>query len=206
MKNKKVIGIPRAMSYYNYFPFWYGFFNSLDIEIVLSAPTTKKTISDGASLVVTETCLPVKVYVGHILNLLEKGVENINLVTPTSYVLHIIEAIKIAKNKGLQIPIVYNTNGYENVETLKLLEGYVDVYLPDLKYYYKEDYVSQVTYLTYLNNEEDFDINNILILSEGNLVPLEEYSPIVKGLLHSGAKKETRIFYGVKNGGVKKYV
>ena len=77
MKNKKVIGIPRAMSYYNYFPFWYGFFNSLDIEIVLSAPTTKKTISDGASLVVTETCLPVKVYVGHILNLLEKGVENI---------------------------------------------------------------------------------------------------------------------------------
>ena len=75
-----------------------------------------------------------------------------------------------------------------------------------LKYYYKEDYVSQVTYLTYLNNEEDFDINNILILSDNNLIPLEEYSPIVKGLLHSGAKKETRIFYGFKNGGVKKYV
>lgn len=68
----------------------------------------------------------------------EKGVENINLVTPTSYVLHIIEAIKIAKNKGLQIPIVYNTNGYESVETLKLLEGYIDIYLPDLKYYYNE--------------------------------------------------------------------
>ena len=68
----------------------------------------------------------------------EKGVENINLVTPTSYVLHIIEAIKIAKNKGLQIPIVYNTNGYENIETLKLLRGYIDIYLPDLKYYYNE--------------------------------------------------------------------
>ena len=68
----------------------------------------------------------------------EKGVENINLVTPTSYVLHIIEAIKIAKNKGLQIPIVYNTNGYENIETLKLLENYIDIYLPDLKYYYNE--------------------------------------------------------------------
>ena len=68
----------------------------------------------------------------------EKGVENINLVTPTSYVLHIIEAIKIAKNKGLDIPIVYNTNGYESVETLKLLEGYIDIYLPDLKYYYNE--------------------------------------------------------------------
>lgn len=64
----------------------------------------------------------------------EKGVENINLVTPTSYVLQIIEAIKIAKHKGLFIPIIYNTNGYEKVETLKLLEGYIDIYLPDLKY------------------------------------------------------------------------
>ena len=64
----------------------------------------------------------------------EKGVENINLVTPTSYAIQIIEAIKIAKEKGLKIPIVYNTNGYENVETIKLLEGFVDIYLPDLKY------------------------------------------------------------------------
>ena len=68
----------------------------------------------------------------------EKGVENINLVTPTSYAIHIIEAIKIAKEKGLNIPIVYNTNGYENVETLKLLDGYIDIYLPDFKYYYNE--------------------------------------------------------------------
>lgn len=64
----------------------------------------------------------------------EKGVHNINLVTPTSYVYQIIEAIKIAKAKGLHIPIVYNTNGYENIETIKALNGYVDVYLPDLKY------------------------------------------------------------------------
>ena len=64
--------------------------------------------------------------------------ENINLVTPTSYVLQIIEAIKIAKKKGLKIPIIYNTNGYENVETLKALKGYIDVYLPDLKYYDNE--------------------------------------------------------------------
>lgn len=64
----------------------------------------------------------------------EKGVENINLVTPTSYVLQIIEAIKIAKDKGLEIPIIYNTNGYENVETIKMLRGYIDVYLPDFKY------------------------------------------------------------------------
>lgn len=64
----------------------------------------------------------------------EKRVHNINLVTPTSYVYQIIEAIKIAKVKGLNIPIVYNTNGYENIETIKALNGYVDVYLPDLKY------------------------------------------------------------------------
>lgn len=65
----------------------------------------------------------------------EKGVENINLVTPTSYAIHIIQAIKIAKKKGLNIPIVYNTNGYEEIETIKLLQGYIDIYLPDLKYY-----------------------------------------------------------------------
>lgn len=66
----------------------------------------------------------------------EKCVENINLVTPTSYAIHIKEAIKIARTKGLHIPIVYNTNGYESVETLKMLEGYIDIYLPDFKYYY----------------------------------------------------------------------
>lgn len=65
----------------------------------------------------------------------EKGAHNINLVTPTSYVEHIIEAIALAKSKGLDIPIIYNTNGYENIETIDLLKGYIDVYLPDLKYY-----------------------------------------------------------------------
>lgn len=64
----------------------------------------------------------------------EKDVENINLVTPTSYVPQIIEAIKIARNDGLKLPIVYNTNGYEKVETLKMMEGYIDIYLPDFKY------------------------------------------------------------------------
>ncbi len=64
-----------------------------------------------------------------------KNVENINLVTPSTYVYQIIDAIKIARKNGLKIPIVYNTNSYEKVETLKLLEGYIDVYLPDLKYF-----------------------------------------------------------------------
>lgn len=68
----------------------------------------------------------------------EKGVNNINLVTPTMYVYQIIEAIKIARKRGLKIPIIYNTNGYENVKTIQHLNGYVDIYLPDLKYYSNE--------------------------------------------------------------------
>ena len=68
----------------------------------------------------------------------EKGVNNINLVTPTMYVYQIIEAIKIARKRGLKIPIIYNTNGYENVKTIQDLNGYVDIYLPDLKYYSNE--------------------------------------------------------------------
>lgn len=67
-----------------------------------------------------------------------KGVNNINLVTPTMYVYQIIEAIKLAKKQGLSIPIVYNTNGYETVETIKKLKGYIDIYLPDFKYYSDE--------------------------------------------------------------------
>ena len=65
----------------------------------------------------------------------KNNVHNINLVTPTMYALQIIEAIKIAKKQGLNIPIIYNTNGYENIETIKLLNGLIDVYLPDLKYF-----------------------------------------------------------------------
>ena len=65
----------------------------------------------------------------------KQGAHNINLVTPTMYVIQIIEALKIAKGRGLNIPIIYNTNSYENVETIKMLDGYIDVYLPDLKYF-----------------------------------------------------------------------
>jgi len=63
-----------------------------------------------------------------------RGVHNINLVTPTIYVYQIKEAIIIARKKGLTIPIVYNSSGYESIETLKQLKGYIDIYLPDFKY------------------------------------------------------------------------
>ena len=96
---------------------------------------------------------------------------------------------------------------------IHLKEGEENTILPSylndsilLNYYYKEDYVSQVAYLTYMNFGKDYDINNILIKKDNELVPLEEFSPIVKGFLHSGTKKETRIFYGIKDNGVKRYV
>ena len=72
------------------------------------------------------------------IELQEQGAHNINLVTPTHYTLHIVEALKMAKDKGLSIPVIYNCSGYEKVETLRLLEGLVQVYLPDFKYYSEE--------------------------------------------------------------------
>ena len=69
------------------------------------------------------------------IELQRKKVHNINLVTPTMYIPNIIKAIKKAKKMGLNIPIIYNSSGYENVEAIKLLNGYIDVYLPDFKYF-----------------------------------------------------------------------
>ncbi len=68
------------------------------------------------------------------LKLQKQGANNINLVTPTHFVPEIVRALEDAKQRGLRLPIVYNTGGYESIETLKMLEGLVDVYLPDMKY------------------------------------------------------------------------
>ncbi len=76
-QNEMIVGIPRALSYYHTYSFYHGFFSDLGIKIVLSDTTTKQTMSNGAALVVTETCLPIKVYIGHVLNLLDKGVDKI---------------------------------------------------------------------------------------------------------------------------------
>ena len=69
------------------------------------------------------------------LELQEKGALNINLVTPTIYIPLIKEGLILAKKNGLNIPIVYNTSGYESVESLKELDGLIDIYLPDFKYF-----------------------------------------------------------------------
>ena len=114
------------------------------------------------------------------LELQEKDVENINLVTPTSYTVQIIEAIKIAKSNGLHIPIIYNTNGCENIETIKKLEGYIDVYLPDLKYYYNK--IGK----RYSKIDNYFEITTKAILEMYNQVGgtlLDERGIIKKGLM-----------------------
>ena len=68
------------------------------------------------------------------IELADKGANNINLVTPGQYIPDIVWAVNDAKSRGMKLPIIYNTSGYENVTELKLLEGILDVYLPDFKY------------------------------------------------------------------------
>ena len=72
------------------------------------------------------------------LELEEQGALNINLVNPTHFVPQIIRSLELAKKRGLSIPVVYNSGGYERVETLKMLDGLVDIYLPDVKYFSDE--------------------------------------------------------------------
>lgn len=83
------------------------------------------------------------------LSLQARGAHNIDLVTPTHYAAHLIEAIPLARTRGLTIPIIYNCGGYERVETLRMLDGLIDIYLPDLKYYssyYSERYSHAADY------------------------------------------------------------
>lgn len=75
--NNRTVGIPRAISYFSNYPFYYGFFTGLGLDIILSDKTTSSIINEGCKYVVSDTCLPVKVFVGHVINLLNKGCENI---------------------------------------------------------------------------------------------------------------------------------
>lgn len=71
---------------------------------------------------------------GMMLELQDKGCHNINFVTPTHYIPQILEAVFIARKKGLSIPLVYNCGGYESLEALYILDGVIDIYMPDMKY------------------------------------------------------------------------
>jgi putative pyruvate formate lyase activating enzyme len=87
------------------------------------------------------------------LSLQDRGVHNINLVTPTHLVPQIMEALYIAFSRGLNIPIVYNTGGYDSLETLTLLDGIMDIYMPDMKY-------SDNTAAKMLSNVSDYTERN----------------------------------------------
>lgn len=114
------------------------------------------------------------------LELQEKGANNINLVTPTHYVPQIIEALDISKNNGLNIPILYNTNTYDSIETIKALDGYIDVYLPDFKYFNNK-------YSIKYSKADDFKINAIKIIDEMikqvGKVEFNSDSHIIKGVI-----------------------
>lgn len=102
------------------------------------------------------------------LSLQEEGAHNINLVTPTHFVPQIILALNTAKTKGLSIPIVYNTGGYELEETLEVLDGIIDIYLPDMRYSKNEfavKYSGLPEYVSYNRNAV-----KVMFRQVGNLV------------------------------------
>ena len=92
------------------------------------------------------------------IELQNSEVHNINLVTPTPYIPLIKEGLILAKEKGLKIPIVYNTSGYEKVESLKELEGLIDIYLPDFKYY--DNSLGEKWYYDKRSNSKTFTSSN----------------------------------------------
>lgn len=109
------------------------------------------------------------------LSLARQGAHNINLVTGAHYVPQIVEALTLARQDGLSTPIVYNSSGYECVETLRLLEGYIDIYLPDYKYYssyyaarysnakdYREIAVEAIAEMVRQTGTPQFDKNGML--------------------------------------------
>jgi len=134
------------------------------------------------------------------ISLQEKNANNINLVTPTHFVPSIVQAIKKAKERGLVIPIIYNTSGYEKVATLKELEGLVDVYLPDMKYFssnlsykyskaknYHDIAIDAIKEMLRQTGKVEFDQNNLIkkgVIVRHLLLPgyLEESKKIIKEL------------------------
>lgn len=113
------------------------------------------------------------------LELQEKGAHNINLVTASQYLLQVIEALDMIKTK-LHIPVVYNCGGYESIEAIKLLNGYVDIFLPDLKYFSSE--LSQ----KYSKAEDYFEIASAAIkqmIEQTGNPRFDDNSMMLKGVI-----------------------
>ena len=144
------------------------------------------------------------------LELQRRGATNINLVTPTHFVPLIIDGIKLAKKNGLCIPIVYNSSGYENVDTIRMLEGIVDIYLPDFKYYsneYSVKYSKCYDYFKYASLAIDEMIRqkgSCRFDNDGNMIS----GVIVRHLLLPGMEEDSKkiIKYLYDNYGDKIYI
>jgi len=118
---------------------------------------------------------------GMMLELQRLGCHNINLVTPTHYVPQILAAVESAAKLGLHIPLVYNTSGYDRVETLRLLEGVIDIYLPDSKY-------ADDTVAARLSGYRSYVVNNRLALLEmyrqvGDTLLLDDREVALHGMI-----------------------
>jgi putative pyruvate formate lyase activating enzyme len=114
------------------------------------------------------------------LSLQQQGCHNINLVSPTHFLPKIVAALEMAIPDGLSLPLVYNSNGYEHAETLKLLDGIIDIYLPDAKY-------ADDTLALELSRAKDYSLHNRNSLKEmyrqaGNLLT-DETGLAVRGLI-----------------------
>lgn len=107
------------------------FFSGCNLNCIFCQNYKISSLNHGKEISIEELA-------SEMVELQSKGANNINLVTAFSFVPHIIKAIDIARSNGLNIPIIYNSSGYESIETIRLLNGYVDVYLPDMKYYFSE--------------------------------------------------------------------
>lgn len=124
----------------------------------------------------------------------QQGAHNINLVTPTPHIATIREALSIAKSEGFPLPFVYNTNAYERVESLRILEGLVDIYLPDLKYvssYLSERYSGAADYFLFAAPaiEEMFRQVGTLQLDDSGLA---QKGLLIRHLVLPGSVDETR--------------
>lgn len=128
------------------------------------------------------------------LELQNKKAHNINLVTPTHYIPQIAASIKKAKKNGLVIPIIYNTSGYEKVDSLKLLRGLIDIYLPDFKYYdnyYAKEYSNANNYFEYAKDslkEMFFQTGKCIFDKNGML----KKGIIVRHLMLPSLKEDTK--------------
>ena len=127
------------------------FFSGCNMKCVYCQNYSISTCNNGFVVTVNELS-------EHFIRLQNEGANNINLVTPTHFAEEIIKALDIAREKGLNIPVVYNSSGYESIDTIKRLDGYVDIYMPDMKYFsdkYAVKYSNAPNYFNYAKSALD---------------------------------------------------